>query len=54
MLLVRYVDDMSLEEIAGALRIPVGTVKSRLFDATRTLHEDPRVARAFGIDPPSD
>src|SRR5262249_26364622 len=29
-LLMRFVDDMSLEEIAKALEIPLGTVKSRL------------------------
>ncbi len=32
-----YVDGMSLEEIADVLRIPVGTVKSRLFSVRQEL-----------------
>ncbi len=32
-----YVDGMSLEEIAHVLRIPVGTVKSRLFSVRQEL-----------------
>lgn len=38
--LMRFVDDMSLEEIAQALQVPVGTVKSRLHNALRMLRED--------------
>jgi RNA polymerase sigma-70 factor (ECF subfamily) len=45
-LLMRYVDDMTLEEIAAALKVPVGTVKSRLHRAIVALREDPR-ARAY-------
>lgn len=47
-LLMRFVDDMSMEQIAAALSIPVGTVKSRLHLAIRVLREDPRTAAAFG------
>lgn len=36
-LLMRYVAGMSLEEIAAALGVPLGTVKSRLHGAVRTL-----------------
>ena len=44
--LMRFVDDMSLAEIAAALSIPVGTVKSRLHNALAALRRDPRT-RAF-------
>lgn len=46
-LLLRFVDDFSLEEIAAALEIPLGTVKSRLHHAIAALREDPRSARYF-------
>jgi len=41
-----FLEDLSLEEIAGVLEIPVGTVKSRLHHARRALRtildgEDP-------------
>jgi RNA polymerase sigma-70 factor (ECF subfamily) len=45
--LMRFVDDMSLQEIAAALRIPVGTVKSRLHNALRKLRDDPRTRDYF-------
>ncbi len=41
-LLMRFVDDMTLQEIATALNIPIGTVKSRLHHALRTLRHDRR------------
>src|SRR5690606_17751203 len=41
-LLMRFVDDMPLEAIAAALEIPLGTVKSRIHNALRTLRDDPR------------
>jgi RNA polymerase sigma-70 factor (ECF subfamily) len=41
--MLRFVDDMSLQEIATALEIPVGTVKSRLHLAIRQLRESPRM-----------
>jgi RNA polymerase sigma-70 factor (ECF subfamily) len=46
-LLMRYVDEMSLEEISGALSIPLGTVKSRMHNALKMLAEDPRTKRFF-------
>jgi RNA polymerase sigma-70 factor (ECF subfamily) len=45
--LMRFVDDMSLDEIAGALAIPSGTVKSRLHRALETLRNDPRARDYF-------
>jgi len=46
-LLMRYVDDMSLAEIATALSIPLGTVKSRIHNALKMLAEDERAKRFF-------
>lgn len=46
-LLMRAADDMTLEEIATALGIPVGTVKSRLHNAAAWLREDERTRRYF-------
>ena len=46
-LLMRFVDDMSLEEIASALKIPLGTVKSRLHNALQTLRQDDRTRDFF-------
>ncbi|MBA7485774.1 ECF RNA polymerase sigma factor SigW [subsurface metagenome] len=46
-LLMRFVDDMSLQEIAAALTIPVGTVKSRLHNALRVLRSDRRTRDYF-------
>jgi RNA polymerase sigma-70 factor, ECF subfamily len=48
-LLLRFVDGMSLEEIADSLRIPIGTVKSRLHNAIAKLREDRRTRRYFQI-----
>lgn len=45
--LLRYVDDLTIDEIAAVLDIPAGTVKSRLHHAIRSLQQDPRVARYF-------
>lgn len=45
--LMRFVDDMSLEEIAAGLDIPLGTVKSRLHNALATLRDDPRIRAYF-------
>jgi RNA polymerase sigma-70 factor, ECF subfamily len=45
-LLLRFVDSLSLAEIAGAMAIPLGTVKSRLHNALATLRSAPRT-RAF-------
>jgi RNA polymerase sigma-70 factor (ECF subfamily) len=46
-LLMRFVDGMSLQEIAGALSIPEGTVKSRIHNAINMLRSDERAARHF-------
>ncbi len=45
--LLRFVDDLTIDEIAAALDVPAGTVKSRLHHAIRTLQQDPRVRRYF-------
>jgi RNA polymerase sigma-70 factor, ECF subfamily len=47
MLLMRFVDGMSLEEIAGSLAIPLGTVKSRIHNAIAKLRDDRRTRRYF-------
>jgi RNA polymerase sigma-70 factor (ECF subfamily) len=47
LLLMRFVDDLSLGEISEALSIPLGTVKSRLHDAVTTLRNDPRTQSYF-------
>ena len=39
--LLRFVDDLSLNEIADTLKIPLGTAKSRLHLAIRDLRESP-------------
>ena len=49
-LLMRFVDGMSLQEIAAALGIPEGTVKSRIHNAVVTLREDERARRFFLAD----
>jgi RNA polymerase sigma-70 factor (ECF subfamily) len=46
-LLMRFVDGMSLAEVAAALSIPEGTVKSRIHNAIATLRTDERVRRFF-------
>ncbi len=45
--LMRFVDGMALEEIATALQIPLGTVKSRLHRALADLRADARVQEYF-------
>lgn len=44
-LLLRFVEDLSLADIAVALDIPLGTVKSRLHLAIRALRESPEVKK---------
>lgn len=46
-LLLRFVDGMSMEEIAAAMRIPAGTVKSRLHYAIKTLRESDATKELF-------
>jgi RNA polymerase sigma-70 factor (ECF subfamily) len=47
--LLRFVDDLTMEEIAAAMAVPVGTVKSRLHHAIAAMREDPRVRRYFEV-----
>ena len=46
-LLMRFVDDLELAEIAAALELPLGTVKSRLHHALATLREAPGTRELF-------
>ena len=43
--LMRYVDGMSIEEIAVALTVPAGTVKSRLHHAVEAMKRDQTLRR---------
>src|SRR5262249_48351665 len=52
-IVMRFVDDLSLEEIAQALAIPLGTVKSRLHNAIANLRQDPALRAYFEDHPPS-
>jgi len=45
--LMRFVDDLPLAEIATALGVPLGTVKSRLHHAITALRADPRTRHYF-------
>lgn len=49
-LLMRFVDGLSLAEIGEALGIPLGTVKSRLHNGLNQLRSDPRTRRYFDAD----
>ena len=46
-LLMRFVDGMSLAEIAEVMGVPEGTVKSRIHNAIATLRKDRRTADYF-------
>ncbi|MFT3990079.1 MAG: sigma-70 family RNA polymerase sigma factor [Luteolibacter sp.] len=46
-LLLRFLDGLSLAEIAGATGIPLGTVKSRLHHALSRLRENPETREFF-------
>ncbi len=48
-LLLRFVDGMTLQEAAVALGVPVGTVKSRIHHAIRSLREDPGTKKFFEV-----
>lgn len=48
-LLLRFVDGMTMGEAALALGVPVGTVKSRIHHAIRSLREDPAVKNFFEV-----
>ncbi|MBT8078704.1 MAG: sigma-70 family RNA polymerase sigma factor [Gammaproteobacteria bacterium] len=45
--MMRFVDDMALADIARALDVPLGTVKSRLHLAIKALRDDPEVKKFF-------
>jgi len=45
--LLRFVDGLSLRELAEAMDIPLGTVKSRLHNALQSLRCDPRTRDHF-------
>ena len=45
--LMRFLDGFSLEEISTALDIPLSTAKSRLYNALRCLRDDPRTRDYF-------
>jgi RNA polymerase sigma-70 factor (ECF subfamily) len=45
--LLRFVDGLSLNEIAEAMGIPLGTVKSRLHNALESLRQDERTRNFF-------
>jgi RNA polymerase sigma-70 factor (ECF subfamily) len=49
-LLMRFVDGMSLIEIAEVLGVPEGTVKSRIHNAIATLRKDERTVDYFRPD----
>ena len=46
-IILRFADGLSLEEIARAVEIPLGTVKSRLHHALRALRADDRLKNYF-------
>jgi RNA polymerase sigma-70 factor, ECF subfamily len=46
-LLLRFVDGLSLGELSAALQIPLGTVKSRLHNALDKLRQDSRTKELF-------
>jgi RNA polymerase sigma-70 factor (ECF subfamily) len=46
-LLMRFMDGFALEEIAQAMDIPLGTVKSRMHNAIAMLRRDPRTRAYF-------
>ncbi len=52
-LLMRFVDDLSMDEIGAALGVPPGTVKSRLHHAIAKLQADPDAAAYFSESEPN-
>jgi RNA polymerase sigma-70 factor (ECF subfamily) len=46
-ILLRFLDGLSLAEISDAMKIPLGTVKSRLHIALQTLRNDKRTREYF-------
>lgn len=50
--LMRFVHDMTIPEIAAALAIPLGTAKTRLHHALNRLRADPRARACFDEEKP--
>lgn len=48
-LVLRFVDGLALEDIAQALEIPLGTVKTRIHHAIRKLRDDPIAKKHFAL-----
>ena len=48
-LVLRFVDGLSLDEIAKSLDIPLGTVKTRVHHAIRKLRESPAAKKYFEL-----
>jgi RNA polymerase sigma-70 factor (ECF subfamily) len=46
-IILRFADGLSLEEIARAVEIPLGTAKSRLHHALRAMRADERLIKYF-------
>jgi RNA polymerase sigma-70 factor (ECF subfamily) len=46
-ILLRFIDNLSMEEISAVLAIPAGTVKSRLHNAMKALAEDAEAVGAL-------
>lgn len=46
---LRFVDDLSMQEIADALQIPLGTVKSRLHLGIKQLRDSPNTKIFFDL-----
>ena len=49
-LLMRFVDEMTQPEIATALDVPLGTVKSRLHHALLTIRQSPEIRERLADD----
>ncbi len=47
-LMLRFADGLSLADIAQALQVPLGTVKSRLHNAIEAMRGDERAEKYFG------
>ena len=45
--MLRFVDGLTVDEIAAVIEVPAGTVKSRLHHAIRTLQQDGRLRAYF-------
>ncbi|MEM7165782.1 MAG: RNA polymerase sigma factor [Planctomycetota bacterium] len=48
-IVLRFVEDLSLQELADRLAVPVGTVKSRLHHALQLLRQSPSAASYFDL-----